>query len=89
MRFELKEDKVGFPLDGFRYGARYFTDSGIIGTKEFVYHYRIFDRYRRQVVSLAILADEKEAWRPVEFSYGRWGCEMQFRFPVIKLLDFR
>ena len=55
----------------------------------FVYHYRIFDRYRRQVVSLAVLADEKESWRPAEFSYGRWGCEMQFRFPVIKLLDFR
>jgi hypothetical protein len=55
----------------------------------FVYHYRIFDRYRRQVVSLAVLADEKEPWRPTEFSYGRWGCEMQFRFPVVKLLDFR
>ena len=55
----------------------------------FVYHYRIFDRYQRQVVSLSILADEKEHWRPRKFSYGLWGCEMEFRFPTIKLLDFR
>jgi len=36
LRFELKGDKVGFPLDRFRYRTRYFIDSGIIGTKEFV-----------------------------------------------------
>jgi len=55
----------------------------------FVYHYRIFDRYRRQVVSLAVLADEMERWRPQGFSYGRWGCDLHFRYPVIKLLDYR
>lgn len=27
----------------------------------FVYHYRIFDRYEKQVVSLAVLADERPA----------------------------
>ncbi|MEA2040815.1 MAG: hypothetical protein U9N82_13475 [Thermodesulfobacteriota bacterium] len=55
----------------------------------FVYHYRIFDRYHRQVVSLAVLADEAKKWRPDGFSYGLWGCDMQFRYPIIKLLDYR
>lgn len=54
----------------------------------FVYHYRIFDRFHRRMVSLAVLADETEKWRPEEFSYGLWGCEMRFRYPVIKLLDY-
>lgn len=55
----------------------------------FVYHYRIFDRYKLQVVSLAVLADEVKKWRPETFSYGLWGCDLQFNYPVIKLLDYQ
>lgn len=54
----------------------------------FTYHYRIFDRYEREVVSLAVLGDEQSAWRPQEFRYGRWGCQMRLRFPTVKLLDY-
>jgi hypothetical protein len=50
--------------------------------------YRIFDRYGREVVSLAVLGDDQINWRPQEYSYGRWGCEMRLRFPIIKLLDY-
>jgi len=55
----------------------------------FVYHYRILDRYNREVVSLAILADENPEWRPDQYGHGLWGCEVQFRYPVVKLLDYR
>jgi len=55
----------------------------------FVYNYRIYDRYRRPVVSLAVLADEREDWRPDRFSYRRWGCEVGIRYPLAKLLDYR
>ncbi len=55
----------------------------------FVYNYRIYDRYRRPVVSLAVLADERTDWRPERFGYQRWGCEIGIRFPVVKLLDYR
>jgi len=55
----------------------------------FVYHYRIFDRFHRRAASLAILADNSKNWRPEEFSYSLWGCEMRFRYPVIKLLDYQ
>jgi hypothetical protein len=54
----------------------------------FVYHYRIFDRYNRQVVSLAVLGDDHPKWRPDRFGYDLWGCELGFRFPIVKLLDF-
>jgi hypothetical protein len=55
----------------------------------FVDHYRLFDRYSRQVVSLAVLGDERIAWRPAVFDYGLWRCELRFRFPAVKLLDYR
>lgn len=63
------------------------TDTGF-AKRMFTYHYRIFDRYEREVVSLAVLGDDQQAWRPQEYSYRRWGCEMRLRFPIAKLLDY-
>jgi hypothetical protein len=54
----------------------------------FSYHYRIFDRYNQEVVSLAILGDNQANWRPQEYSYGRWGCRLSLQFPIVKLLDY-
>ncbi|WP_220250616.1 hypothetical protein [Billgrantia montanilacus] len=51
------------------------------------YHYRLLDRYGADVVSLAVLADASPSFRPQRFQRGRWGCEVDFRFPVAKLLD--
>jgi hypothetical protein len=53
----------------------------------YVYNYRIFDRYNRTVVSLAVLGDERRGWRPNHFGYSLWGCSVSFQFPVVKLLD--
>ncbi len=55
----------------------------------FVYNYRIFDRYKRPVASLAVLADSSRAWRPNQFGYELFGCKVDFRFPVIKLVDYQ
>lgn len=55
----------------------------------FVYHYRLFDRYRKPVVSLAVLADAEAPRRPAVFGYERWGCRLAFAFPVAKVLDWR
>ncbi len=55
----------------------------------FVYNYRVYDRHRRPVVSLAVLADERPDWRPERFGWQRWGCEVGIRFPCVKLLDYR
>lgn len=55
----------------------------------YVYNYRLYDRYRRQVASLALLADDQPGWRPQEFSYELWGCRAGLTFPTVKLLDYR
>ncbi len=52
----------------------------------FVYHYRIFDLYNLPVVSLAVLGDDDRHWLPDSFAYDAWGCELRFRFPIVKLL---
>jgi hypothetical protein len=54
----------------------------------FVYNYRIFDRYVRPVVSMAVLGDDAPDWLPQQFGYAAMGCEMAFRFPIAKLSDF-
>ncbi|MBF2078915.1 MAG: transposase [Synechococcales cyanobacterium T60_A2020_003] len=61
---------------------------GDFAKRMYVYHYRIFDRYEQEVVSLAVLGDDQPTWRPQEYSYGRWGCEMRLKFPIVKLLDY-
>ena len=58
------------------------------GERMYVYHYRIFDRFRRPVVSLAVLGDEQRSWRPQHFGYRLWGCSMRLEFPIVKLLDY-
>ncbi len=55
----------------------------------YVYNYRIFDRYRRRVASLAVLGDERPTWRPSRYERELWGCRTVFEFPVVKLADYR
>ncbi|MEW6220399.1 MAG: cytosolic protein [Thermodesulfobacteriota bacterium] len=53
-----------------------------------VYNYRIFDRHDRRVMSCAVLTDDRADWRPDRYGYELWGCELGFRFPVAKVLDY-
>jgi hypothetical protein len=53
-----------------------------------VYNHRLTDRYGRQVISLAILADDDPSWRPSRYEYSRWGFRTFTEFPVVKLLDY-
>jgi hypothetical protein len=55
----------------------------------YIYNYRIYDRYRKPVVSLAILADERETWRPDGYREELWGWYVEMGFPTVKLLDYR
>ena len=54
----------------------------------FVYHYRLYDRYRQPIVSLAVLADDRLNWRPEKFGYEVFGCRLGLAYPVAKLLDW-
>ncbi len=35
----------------------------------YIYNYRLFDRFHRRVASLALLADDRQRWRPDSFGY--------------------
>ena len=54
----------------------------------FVYYYRIRDKYDKPLVSLAVLGDYHPDWRPDCYTESHFGCREEFRFPIIKLLDY-
>ncbi len=54
-----------------------------------VYNSRIWERYRRPVVSLALLVDADPRFRPNRFAREKAGCRLEFTFPIVKLLDYR
>jgi hypothetical protein len=54
----------------------------------YIYNYRIFDKSERPVTSLAVLADEVGSWRPNGYTSEQWGCEIHFKFPMVKLIDY-
>src|SRR5471032_1968843 len=54
----------------------------------FTYNYRAYDRYRRPVASLVVLADDGVRWRPQAFTYRLFGGEMRLDFCVVKLNDY-
>jgi hypothetical protein len=54
----------------------------------FVYNYRIFDRFKRPVATLAILADDAPGWRPRRYGYTLFGSRHYLSFPHVKLLDY-
>ena len=56
---------------------------------EFLYNYRIFDRYGKDVVSLAVLTDEDERFRPGAYRFSLGGFRLEMEYPVVKLLDYR
>ncbi|MFP4032437.1 MAG: hypothetical protein ACLFRG_17715 [Desulfococcaceae bacterium] len=53
----------------------------------YIYHFRLYDRYRRHAASFAVIGGEGR-WRPGLFERKLWNCETRFRFPVVRLLDF-
>jgi len=51
----------------------------------FRYFIRIFDRFGRPPVSLAILADPGSGWSPGPYEYAAMGCLLSFRYATCKL----
>jgi hypothetical protein len=54
----------------------------------YTYNYRLFDRHKQRVISLAVLADEEMNWRPSRYGYEIAGCRVSLEFPTVKLLDY-
>ncbi len=54
----------------------------------YVYNHRLEDRYGRMPISVAVLGDERVGWFPNLYVRTQWGCEVEFRFPAVKLLEY-
>ncbi|MBF0612239.1 MAG: cytosolic protein [Magnetococcales bacterium] len=57
-------------------------------SRMFTYYYRAYDLKQLPVVGLAVLTDDSKNWRPVEFRQELWGCQVVYRFNMVKLLDY-
>ena len=54
----------------------------------YIYNYRIFDRYKKPVISIAILTDDNPNWRPHSYHHELWGHKLSLDFLTKKLLDY-
>jgi hypothetical protein len=59
------------------------------GERVFVYFARLRDKFQREVASFAVLGDTDVNWRPNSFTRETLGCNLQFSFPIIKLVDYK
>jgi hypothetical protein len=61
----------------------------IFTERMFVYSYRSYDKYKRPIVSLAVLTDNNPKWRPSSFKIGLAGAYIKSKFLVIKVIDYQ
>ncbi len=55
----------------------------------YVYNYRAFDRFDRQVVSVAVLCDTGKSFHPKSYTAcDLWDCKVQIDFPTVKLRTY-
>jgi len=56
-----------------------------------VYHcnYRIFDRLGEKVISVVLLTDDDPKFRENVYEISQLGFQLYFKFPMVKLLDYR
>ena len=85
VRVHTRDGKPLMVLTHIEVQGAYETD---FAERIYVYNYRIYDKFRCPVVSLAVLTDESPGWRPASFGYKRWGFRLKMEFPVSKLLDY-
>lgn len=63
-------------------------DTSDFAHRMFVYHCRLRDLYRKDVLSVGVLADDRPDWRPSVYATECLGlCRLRFEYPVVKLLD--
>jgi len=52
-------------------------------------NYRISDRFGEKVISVVLLTDDDPKFRENVYEISQWGFQLYFKFPVVKLLDYR
>ncbi len=57
--------------------------------RQFVYFYRIFDFYDKDIASMAILADRNPTWEPKQYHRSIWGSSITRTYETVKLTHFK
>lgn len=52
-------------------------------------NYRIADRFGEEVISIALLTDDDPNFGEQVYEVSRWDFQLYFKFPLVKLLDYR
>jgi len=55
----------------------------------YIYNYRIFDRYHKDVITLAVLTDDNKKFRPEKYEVKYPDTCLTLKFGTVKLLDYR
>ena len=55
----------------------------------FEMYVRIYDRYKKDVISLAVLTDKSKSFTPGEFKLGRAGTSLVFKYNTFKLNQYK
>ncbi len=58
------------------------------GERMYIYHYKIYDKFKCPIESLAILGDDDMNWRPDHFMIRGIRTTSRFDFSIVKLLDY-
>jgi hypothetical protein len=65
---------------------------GLFPERAYIYNYRIYDKNIEKgvkVISVAILTDEDENYRPDEYLVHQWGFELRMKIPLVKIIDYK
>ncbi len=81
----LKDEQILWILIHVEVQSQYDKE---FNQRMFIYNYRAFDLYNQPVISLAILGDESQTWRPSSYQYGLGNSQLIFYFSIVKLLDY-
>lgn len=63
----------------------YFDE--IFDERNFIYFYRLFDRFKGNIAVLVIYTDDNGDYKPSVFEYRFMGTTLIYRFPICKVLD--
>lgn len=53
----------------------------------FIYFYRIFDKFNRDVLSLVVFSELSSRYKPSEFSYQFYTTKLEFKYQTYKILE--
>lgn len=64
------------------------TNEKDFAKRMFQYFYRIYDRYDKEIVTLAIMTSPYNSESPTEFHYNYFGTELHYAYNNHKLIDY-